>query len=46
MFGADYPWITPEKWLTAFEQVEIEGTVRPKILKENTMRILGLQAQG
>jgi len=43
MFGTDYPWITPEKWLSAFEKLAIKDEVRPKILKENAKRIFGLE---
>ena len=42
MFGTDYPWITPEKWLKGFESVAIREEVKPKILKENAKRILQL----
>ncbi len=45
MFGTDYPWITPEKWLSAFDKLPIRDEVRPKILKENAMRILAIDAQ-
>ncbi len=39
MFGTDYPWITPEKWLSGFDKLPLEENVRQKILKENAMRI-------
>lgn len=42
LFGTDYPLITPEKWLGAFEALPIPDGVRPKILKDNAMRLLGL----
>ena len=42
MFGTDYPWITPSKWLKGFSSVAIRDEVRPKILKENAKRILKL----
>ncbi|MGH1565449.1 amidohydrolase family protein [Mumia sp. DW29H23] len=42
LFGSDYPVITPDRWLAAFEQLDIRPEVRPKILKENASRLLGL----
>jgi predicted TIM-barrel fold metal-dependent hydrolase len=42
LFGSDYPMITPERWLTDFERLEIDDDVRPLILKENAARLLGL----
>jgi hypothetical protein len=43
MFGTDYPWITPDKWLAAFAQLPIKDEIRPKILRENAIRILHLE---
>jgi uncharacterized protein len=42
LFGSDYPLITPERWLADFDNLEIKPEVRPLILKENAVRILGL----
>jgi predicted TIM-barrel fold metal-dependent hydrolase len=42
LFGSDYPLITPDRWLADFASLDIKGTVRPKILKENARRVLGL----
>jgi predicted TIM-barrel fold metal-dependent hydrolase len=42
LFGTDYPLITPQKWLGAFEQQSFKDEVRPKILKDNAVRLLGL----
>jgi predicted TIM-barrel fold metal-dependent hydrolase len=44
MFGSDYPAITPERWLRDFEQADFSAEVRPKILRENAARLLGLEA--
>ena len=44
LFGTDYPLLTPERWLRDFEQLEIKPEVRPKILKHNAARLLGLTA--
>jgi uncharacterized protein len=42
LFGSDYPWITPDRWLTDFEKIGIKDEVRPLILKENAARLFGL----
>ena len=42
LFGSDFPVITPERWLRDFEGLEIADDVRPLILKENAVRVLGL----
>jgi predicted TIM-barrel fold metal-dependent hydrolase len=42
LFGSDYPLIAPERWLSDFNNLEIKDQVRPKILKNNAMRLLGL----
>jgi len=42
LFGSDFPLITPERWLRDFETIAIRDEVRPLILKENAVRLLGL----
>jgi uncharacterized protein len=42
LFGSDYPVIAPEKWLAEFDKLPIKPEVRPLILKENAVRLLGL----
>jgi predicted TIM-barrel fold metal-dependent hydrolase len=42
LFGSDYPWITPDRWLADFETLAIKPDVRPLILKENAVAMLGL----
>ncbi|MFG2640692.1 amidohydrolase family protein [Streptomyces sp. NPDC048370] len=42
LFGSDYPVLTPDRWLADFEKLAIKDEVRPKILKENAARLLGL----
>jgi predicted TIM-barrel fold metal-dependent hydrolase len=44
LFGSDYPFITPERWLADFAQLPIKDDVRPKILLENAKRVLKLSA--
>jgi hypothetical protein len=43
MFGSDYPWLTPDRWLEDFAKIAIRDEVRPLILKENAARLLGLR---
>ncbi|MCX4092392.1 amidohydrolase family protein [Nocardia sp. alder85J] len=43
LFGSDYPVLTPDRWLKDFDQLEIKDDVRPQILKENALRLLGLR---
>ncbi|WP_269821654.1 amidohydrolase family protein [Nocardia yamanashiensis] len=43
LFGSDYPMLTPERWVRDFEQLDIKPHVRPKIMKENAVRALGLK---
>jgi predicted TIM-barrel fold metal-dependent hydrolase len=42
LFGSDYPVITPERWMADFDTIGIKPEVKPKILKENAAKLLGL----
>jgi methyl-accepting chemotaxis protein len=42
LFGSDFPFITPDRWLADFAKLEIKDEVRPLILKDNALRVLGL----
>ena len=42
LFGTDYPLLTPDRWLRDFEMLDIKPDIRPKILKQNAVRLLGL----
>lgn len=42
LFGSDFPLITPDRWLSDFEQLDIKPAVRQKIVKDNAARLLGL----
>lgn len=44
LFGSDWPMISPEKWLHAFDKADFRDEVRPLILKENAMRLLRVSA--
>ena len=41
LFGSDWPAITPDRWLEDFEKAPFKDEVRPLILKENALRLLG-----
>jgi predicted TIM-barrel fold metal-dependent hydrolase len=43
LFGSDFPMITPDRWLADFADLPIKDEVRPLILKENAIRLLGLR---
>ena len=45
LFGSDYPFITPDRWLADFDTLDIRPEVRPLILRENAIRLLGLGSQ-
>ncbi|MER5548427.1 amidohydrolase family protein [Streptomyces sp. NPDC001118] len=45
LFGSDYPLISPDRWLADFAKLPVKDEVRPKILKENAARLLGLDKQ-
>ncbi|MFL2783462.1 MAG: amidohydrolase family protein [Dehalococcoidia bacterium] len=40
LFGSDYPFITPDRWLKDWEQIPIKDEIQPKILYENARRAL------
>ncbi|CAN5147782.1 4-hydroxyphenyl-beta-ketoacyl-CoA hydrolase [soil metagenome] len=42
LFGSDYPLLTPDRWLADFANLTLRDEVRPKILKANAVRLLGL----
>ncbi len=42
LFGSDFPLLTPDRWLREFAELPLRDEVRPLILKENAMRVLGL----
>jgi hypothetical protein len=46
LFASDFPLLTPERWLKDFAQLELKDEVRPKILKDNAVRLLGLGEGG
>ena len=46
LFGSDYPWLTPDRWMADFEKIGIKEEVRPLIMRENAIRLLGLGTGG
>jgi predicted TIM-barrel fold metal-dependent hydrolase len=42
LFGSDFPVLTPDRWLADFEKIAIRPEVRPLILKDNALRLLGM----
>jgi uncharacterized protein len=42
LFGSDFPLITPDRWMKDFAALNIKDEVRPKIIKDNAVRVLGL----
>ncbi len=45
LFGSDYPWITPDRWLADFNKIDIRDDVRPLVLKANAARLFGLSGE-
>ncbi|WP_366141392.1 amidohydrolase family protein [uncultured Shimia sp.] len=43
LFGSDWPMISPERWLAAFEQIDIKDELSEDITKNNAARLLGLK---
>ena len=42
LFGSDYPYMPPSRWLQEFEELEMRDGSRQKILLDNAKRVLGL----
>ena len=42
LFGSDYPFIMPERWLADFDGLAVKDAVREKLLLGNAKRLLGL----
>ena len=43
LFGSDYPFIPPERWLADFDALGLKDSVREKLLHGNARRILGIE---
>jgi predicted TIM-barrel fold metal-dependent hydrolase len=42
LFGTDFPVLDPDRWMKDFDALPIKPEVRPKIMKQNAIRMLGL----
>ena len=42
LFGSDFPLITPDKWIGAFDEAGFKPELREPILKGNAAKLLGL----
>jgi uncharacterized protein len=42
LFGSDYPVISPDRWMASFDDLEIKPEVRPLVIKQNAISVLGL----
>ncbi len=44
LFGSDFPVLTPDRWIADFEKLPIKPEVRPLIMRENALKLLGFAA--
>ncbi len=42
LFGSDWPVITPDRWMADFANLDIRDEIRPKVLKANARKLLGI----
>ena len=42
LFGSDYPVISPDRWIASFDELDMKPEVRPLIMKQNAVDVLGL----
>ena len=42
LFGSDFPVLTPDHWMAEFDKLPIRPEVKPLILRDNAIRLLGL----
>jgi predicted TIM-barrel fold metal-dependent hydrolase len=42
LFGSDFPLLPPDRWIADFHELPIKPDVRPLIMKENAIALLGL----
>ncbi|SEM56319.1 amidohydrolase family protein [Streptacidiphilus jiangxiensis] len=43
LYGSDFPVVTPDRWFADFAKLEMKDEVKPLILKENALALLGLR---
>jgi uncharacterized protein len=44
LFGSDYPWLKPDRWLEEFEKLRLKPEVREKVLLHNAADLLGWES--
>ena len=42
LFGSDFPVISPDRWIADFNTIDIREEVKPLIMKQNAVKLLGL----
>ncbi len=42
LYGSDYPFISPERWLEEFRSAPVKDEARPLVLGDNARRVLGI----
>ena len=42
LFGSDFPVITPDRWVQSFEELTVKDEVKPLVMRENAIKLLGL----
>lgn len=42
LFGSDFPVISPDRWIADFNTIDIRDEVKPLIMKQNAVKLLGL----
>jgi predicted TIM-barrel fold metal-dependent hydrolase len=42
LFGSDYPYLAPDRWLSEWEELPVKDEIRPKILLENAKHVLNI----
>ena len=43
LFGTDYPFLKPDKWLAAFNELGLDEKVKMQILRDNAVKLLRLE---
>lgn len=43
LFGTDYPFLTPERWIASFEKLGFSDEATQRILRDNAVELLGLE---
>lgn len=45
LFGSDWPVLSPDRWLSEFDELDFKPASRQKILLDNAVRLLGLDTE-